>query len=415
MDHMTVRPVPIGLAYVAAHIDTSRHTLQVLDLMFAEKAILDSVTAVHHFQPDVIGLSLRNLDNQSYLHPVWHLPAVKELIGHLRAMSPATIVCGGPAFSILPAACFDYLTPDLGLAGHAVASFGELVECLAARTAFGNLPGLIYRDGANTVVREELFTTQFHTPPRLDLLDLPRYKKAGFGIGVVTKLAPYYYATADGPGQRSSADWRMRPAADVLDEVRRLRRDHDIRKFFFIDSGFNMPLHHAKALCQALIEANLGLRWNSYLRLGECDAELIELMKRSGCSLALLAGTEGYSAEPSDVSMTLEQVGRLSALCRQGGLPFTLAIGFGLPGESRSTVDQKLAFLHRAAPASATLRVASRVLPRTPLAKLALEEGLIRAEADLIRPTFYLAASVRDWLVDHLRAAAESEPRWHLL
>ena len=414
MDRMTVRPVPVGLAYVAAHIDTARHALQVLDLMFSENAIQDSATAVQHFQPDVIGLSLRNLDNQSFLHPVWHLPAVKDLIGHLRAVSTATIVCGGPAFSILPSACFDYLTPDLGLAGDAAASFGQLVECLAARTAFGNLPGLVYRDGGNTVVREGHFTAQFQTPPRLDLLDLQRYDKAGFGIGVVNKLAPYYYATADGTGQRST-DWRMRPAPEVLEEVRRLRHDHDIRKIFFIDSGFNIPLRHAKALCQALIEANLGLRWNSYLRPGECDAELIELMKRSGCSLALLAGTEGYSAEPSDVSLTLEQVGRLTALCRQGGLPFTLAIGFGTPGETRTTVDQKLAFLHQAAPAFATLRVASRVLPHTPLAKLALEEGLIQAEADLLRPTFYLAASVRDWLVDHLRAAAEPEPRWHLL
>jgi hypothetical protein len=36
LDHMTVRPLPVGLAYVAAHIDPARHSLQVLDLMFAQ-------------------------------------------------------------------------------------------------------------------------------------------------------------------------------------------------------------------------------------------------------------------------------------------------------------------------------------------------------------------------------------------
>ena len=51
MDRMTVRPVPVGLAYVAAHIDTARHALQVLDLMFSENAIQDSATAVQHFSP----------------------------------------------------------------------------------------------------------------------------------------------------------------------------------------------------------------------------------------------------------------------------------------------------------------------------------------------------------------------------
>jgi radical SAM superfamily enzyme YgiQ (UPF0313 family) len=411
MDRMTVRPLPVGLAYVAAHIDTARHPLQVLDLMFATDAVQEATTAAQRFQPDVIGLSLRNLDNQSSLNPVWHLPGVKELIGHLRAVSAALIVCGGPAFSILPAACFDYLAPDLGLAGDAAASFAQLVDRLDQGVPYTDLPGLVYRDEGRTVVQEGEFTTQFHTPPRLDLLDLRRYDKAGFGIGVVNKLAPYYYVT----DQNSGADWRLRPAAEVVEEVRRLRHDYGIRKVFFIDSGFNTPLHHAKALCQALIQADLGVRWNSYLRPGEGDAELIALMQRSGCPLALLAGTEGASAEPLELGMHLERVGMLTSLCRQGDLPFTLAMGFGTPGETRTTVEQKLAFLRQAAPAFATLRVATRVLPHTPLAKLALEEGLIQTEADLLRPTFYLAAGVRDWLVEHLRAAAAAEPRWHLM
>ena len=34
MDRMAVRPLPIGLAYLAAYIDEERHDLRVLDLMF---------------------------------------------------------------------------------------------------------------------------------------------------------------------------------------------------------------------------------------------------------------------------------------------------------------------------------------------------------------------------------------------
>ncbi|HEY7491191.1 MAG TPA: hypothetical protein VIH59_08815 [Candidatus Tectomicrobia bacterium] len=78
-------------------------------------------------------------------------------------------------------------------------------------------------------------------------------------------------------------------------------------------------------------------------------------------------------------------------------------------------VDQKLAFLHQTARAFATLRVATRVLPHTLCARLALEEGLLQAEADLLRPTCYLATGVRDWLVEHLCAVAGTQLRWHLL
>jgi len=415
MDRMAVRPLPVGLAYVAAHINEASYPLQVLDLMFSADAQRDVTETVQRFQPEVIGLSLRNLDNQSYLNPIWHLPTVGALIGHLRSLSPTTIVCGGPAFSILPEACFSYLSPDLGMAGDAAASFARLVACLAQGESYTDLPGVVYRNAGHIVVNPEQFTTDFHVPPRLDLLDLRRYDKAGFGIGVVNKLAQYYYATADGKGQSKGEDWRMRPVEEIIEELRRLRRDFGIQKVFFIDSGFNVPLPRAKELCQALIHANLGLRWNSYLRPGEGDAELIELMQRSGCSLALLAGTDGYDAEQVDLGERLDKVRQFTTLCTQGDLPFTLALGFGNPGETRTTVDQKLALLHQTAPAFATLRIGTRVLPHTHLAKTALEEGLITAEADLLQPTFYLATGVRDWLVEYLRTAAATQPRWHLM
>ena len=36
MSRMDARPMPIGLAYVAGHLDPSRHTTKVLDLMFSD-------------------------------------------------------------------------------------------------------------------------------------------------------------------------------------------------------------------------------------------------------------------------------------------------------------------------------------------------------------------------------------------
>ncbi len=95
MDRMVVRPLPIGLAYVAAHIDERRHPLEVLDLMFSRNALADVEAAVRQFQPEVVGLSIRNLDNQSALNPQWHLPAVREIVQRLRSVSSARIVCGG--------------------------------------------------------------------------------------------------------------------------------------------------------------------------------------------------------------------------------------------------------------------------------------------------------------------------------
>jgi hypothetical protein len=138
-------------------------------------------------------------------------------------------------------------------------------------------------------------------------------------------------------------------------------------------------------------------------------------MQRSGCSLALINMASGYEASGTDLQTSLAPVRRLTTLCHQGNLPFALAVGFGANGETTATVDQKLDFLRETRPAFATLRVATRVLPHTPLAQQAMAEGLIQTPADLIQPVFYLAEAVRDGLVARLSQAAATEPRWHLM
>ena len=414
MGRMVVRPVPIGLAYLAASVDEERHTLKVLDLMFADDAVAEVADAVSEFEPDLIGMSIRNLDNQSSLNPVWNLPAVRDIIERIRQLSDATTLIGGPAFSIMPAECLDYVGADLGIAGDAAEAFATLVERLEAGADYRDIPGIVYRDDTNDgeiVVSEGRFTSSFHRAPRLDLLDMGAYNGSGFGVGVVTKLAQAYYPT---PGADfSGGDWRIREPSEVVDEIRALDNDFGINKVFFIDSGFNIPAEHAKATCRAIIDAGLRVRWNSYVRPSDdADAELMGLMKESGCSLALMA-EGGRGGEGLDDR--LAGLERMSGLCREVDLPFTMNMTFGEPGDSESSVEQKLDFLKRMDAAFSVLRVGTRVLPNTGAAQTALREGLIESESELVRPTFYTDAGVRDWLADRLREEAAEYPRWNLM
>ena len=409
MDRMVVRPVPIGLAYIAAAVDEDRHEMRVLDLMFSDDGPADVEEAVRDFQPDLVGLSIRNLDNQSYFNPVWNLPGVKDIVDRIRERSSATILCGGPAFSILPAECLEYVGADVGIAGDAAEAFSTLVDRLDTGDDYTDIPGVVYRQDGKTVVSKGHLTSDFHRAPRLDLLDMRKYNGSGFGVGVVTKLAQAYYPTSDGGFDGS--DWRIRDPQEVVEEVRNLNTGYGINKIFFIDSGFNIPVDHAKAICRAIIDSGIKIRWNSYVRPGHGDDELAHLMKKSGCSLALLAES-GRSG--GDLSDRLDGLGVLGHMLQEAGLPFSLNISFGEPGESRETVDQKLSLLRQVEPSFAVLRLGSRVLPNTPVAKTAVEEGMIESESDLIKPVFYISEEVRDWLPDRLKEEAASRPRWNL-
>ena len=415
---MNAQPLPIGLAYIAGHLDPDRHTLKVLDLMFAGDDYLTEVEdAVREFSPELVGISLRNLSNHSYLDPQWALPITKEVIQRVRATSQAPVVCGGPAFSILPEECFAFLETDLGIAGDAGEAFAELANRIEiGEPSYFDLPGLVYRQNGQVIYNGIRCFSEFSRPPRLEELDIQKYRQAGFGIGVLTKLGGFYYPTSEAATQTEEGAWRViRPIDEVVAEVKDLEERFSLRKVFFIDNCFNVPTHHAKSLCHALMDADLRLRWNTCLAPYSCDAELVGLMKQAGCALVLMGGMRGDSHEGAAVGENLEPLLETTRLCEEGGLHYTISQRFGGPGETRETVDQKLEFLRGLKPAMANLRVGISLLPGTREAALALDEGLIGDESELIKPTFYLAEEVRDWIVDYLKEAAAENPRWNLL
>jgi len=430
MNRMDARPMPIGLAYVAGHLDRSRHRLKVLDLMFSEDHLAAVEEAVNEFLPQVVGISIRNLSNHSYLDPQWALPGSKEVIQKVRSLCGATVICGGPAVSLLPKECFNFLEPDLALAGDAGEAFAELVDRLESgetiQTGLASLEGLVFRQDGETVFNGARCASSFSVPPRLEDLDMDRYKKAGFGIGIVTKLGDFQYPTAPTSGSQSSGAqnsdppedgaWRViRPIEDVVQEVKEMDQRFGLRKVFFIDNGFNVPMAHAKSLCQALIEDMPKVHWNTCLAPFSCDAEMVSLMKQAGCALVIMGSTRGSAQDGSTLADRLEPMAQTAALCEEGGLHYTVAQTFGEPGDTRETVEEKLAFLRRLKPAVANLRVGVSIMPGTPVAALALEEGLIADESELIKPTFYLAPAVKDWIVDHLKEQAAPNPRWNLV
>ena len=78
--------------------------------------------------------------------------------------------------------------PDLGVAGDGGETFAQLADSIESGETYKNLPGLIHKDSNGQLVYKGLAYSSFSKPPRLEELDMPGYERAGFGIGIVTKL-----------------------------------------------------------------------------------------------------------------------------------------------------------------------------------------------------------------------------------
>ena len=86
---------PIGLDYVAAAL-TPAHEVRVLDRNHTADG--DLVTRIRSFAPEVVGLSLRNIDNTDISNPLGYLADYKELIALVRSATTAPVVLGGSRF-----------------------------------------------------------------------------------------------------------------------------------------------------------------------------------------------------------------------------------------------------------------------------------------------------------------------------
>ena len=94
---------PLGLCYVATATADAGHEVAVVDLCFrpdVEAAVAEGVNALY---PDVIGVSLRNVDNCAFPDTVSYLPHYRRVVDACRAASEAPIVLGGAAFTTMPA------------------------------------------------------------------------------------------------------------------------------------------------------------------------------------------------------------------------------------------------------------------------------------------------------------------------
>jgi hypothetical protein len=132
-------------------------------------------------------------------------------------------------------------------------------------------------------------------------------------------------------------------------------------------------------------------------------------MKKAGCVLSFIdVGTCAESTlKRIDVDFGLEDIRKCCADMRSAELNFGFLMFFGGPGETRETVEESLAFVEETDPLMVGGEIGMRIYPNTPLAELALKEGMISEGQDLYEPAFYTAKEVEGWMHERLSKVAD--------
>jgi radical SAM superfamily enzyme YgiQ (UPF0313 family) len=414
--------VPNGLACVASALDAAGNDVRFLDLCFVRDPAKRAREVAHTFRPDIIGVSVRNIDNSDAIALRHYTPEARSVLHALRAAAPqAKIVAGGAAFGVAPEALFRDLGVDYAVAGDGERASVALISALTAGKAVEAMPGLV-REKNGTVVftppGEDADLDSLPQPSLHRWIDLARYQRNGATVPIQTKRGCVYkciyctYRNVEGWG------YRTRDPELVADEIEELKTKAGIHHFDFVDSTFNSPPGHALQVCEAIIRRKLRVQLDTTnFTPAAASAELLGAMKRAGFrSLGITAESASNSVlERLEKGFNAAKVREVAERVESHGIKTLWIFLVGGPGETRHTLEETLHFARwRLIRGDAVyLTVGLRIYPGTTLHRIAIAEGAVQAGSTLLDPTFYFSAELDfSKTVKRLKQFASDHPRF---
>lgn len=406
---------PIGLTYIASSLQGAGHEVRVIDLCFEDDGAAEVVREISGFGPELIGLSIRNVDNLTYPKSVFYLPEIKKFVDEIKKHTDAPMVAGGSGFSLFPEETLEYLSLDYGVIGEGEEAVCAFAESVRSGRGFELVPGLVVRSGPAIRRNRGLELSGFgKTRPARELLDSRRYAKMGGMANIQTKRGCPFDCTYCTYPVLEGRSLRLRDPADVADEVESINRDYGQDYFFFVDDIFNIPQSHALGICEEIIKRRLKIRWACFASPKSASLELFTAMKCAGCS-GVEFGTDGGTDETLAAlgkGFTVEDVMKVQSLCSRAGLEAAHYLILGGPGETPDTLSRTFGLMERIKPRAVIALTGVRIYPGTALARRAAYEGVIHAGESLLEPRFYISGRVRSTLLSRVKEYALSRPNW---
>jgi radical SAM superfamily enzyme YgiQ (UPF0313 family) len=280
-----------------------------------------------------------------------------------------------------------------------------------------DVPGVGARAGDRVVAAEPARLARFGASGLEDWIDWRAYRRAGATWPIQTRRGCALHCSYCAYPAIEGRVARRRSAADVVDEIERVRARVAPRTFELVDSTFNVPPQPAEALCEEILRRRLRVNLTAMgvNPLG-ASGPLFTVMRRAGfnsmmvtpeaASPRMLAGLrKGYR---------VQDVERTARLARASGIASMWFFLLGGPGETRQTVEETVSFVERHLdwPGCLTIFMTGiRVLPGTALAADAARDGALGPDRDLAAPTFYFSPAVdEDWVLGRINQAMRRCP-----
>lgn len=408
---INMRALPLGLGCVAAALDAAGHEVQTLDLLGAQDVQAAIGAAVKKISPGAVGISLRNIDDQNMRSPRSFMEEANAVIDCVKSLTSAPVILGGAGYSIFPEGALERSRADMGICGEGEEAFRLLLKRIEHGQPLEGTPGLYLKRKGLQAPR--VFVRDLDTLPLPGARLLAVTEAGETALPVQTRrgcpLDCSYCSTASIEGRAV----RKRSPAKVVEWIAGWVAA-GVRRLYFVDNTFNLPVSYARLVCSELIAASLGVSWTAIVYPWRMDEELAGLMAEAGCSDAAVGFESGCEEMLKSMNkrFDLRDVTRTREALRKSGIKCMGFVLLGGPGETRDSVKESLAFADSLEFEALKITIGLRIYPGTQLADQAVREGAVLACNDLLAPSFYMSPGLEEWTRQALAHDARTRPNW---
>ncbi len=294
----------LGLGYLASAVKNSGHDvcLQSWNMDFSEK---DFGRYLKENKFDVVGIKVFTKD----------VAAANRTIKIVRSALPeAAIVVGGPHPSTSESNDImdDFYECDFAIRGEAEIGLPLLIEYIIknGRQFSGDLekvPGLVWKyegmvrsnqpyiaadiDSLGAPLWEMMHPRDYSAPK------IPGASQKGNSAPIIVTRGCSALCSYCAAFKISGKAVRSRSSASVLEEIKMLYNEYNVRHLFFMDTRFMQKTDIVTEICEGILRYKMDIAWDciGYEDLNVFNKDILQLMRKAGCkfiNMGIESGSE---------------------------------------------------------------------------------------------------------------------------
>lgn len=376
-----VSGLPLGILYVASCLRNASHQVSIYDAIvdaaedrwgFEERPGMRRMGAtweeiagvVADRRPDVVGIG------NPYTSQVQNAIRTAEVV---KQVSPSIrVVVGGPHATVMPSSFLYGDGPvDYVVMGEGERTMVDLLESIMGLCDIRAVKGVAWLENGQVIVNEkrEFIEDLDALPmPAYDLVDMERYflfngkgkdgrescpyPGAERSVSFITSRGcPFnciFCSIHLGMGRR----FRANSVDYVLNHIRHLRENHDLRHIHFEDDNLTLDMGRFEGILDGMRAGDFPITWDTPngVRADFLNRRILEKCRDSGCTymrVGVESANEHVRGRIIGKQLDLKRVIEVAGLCNRIGIDLEAFYIVGFPGETIAQMRETMDFALR--------------------------------------------------------------------